>query len=868
MRRSRRRLRWNALGVLAACLMALSVLAGQLAAADSNTAVSRGGDPPRLGESVRAGIAHQAREPRREDAASPDVMAPAAPVAGPVAALPRKHDFRALPPGNRNKEDKQSCDNVRKNLRSLSAQGKKSVTCFEWGTAEKSDTAKLRDTIAPSGNGHVWCEDQPRDITYVTRTSICEHHNLIIMIVNTLTGMVLGSVHGRVKQEINTSASQTQFDDYFYVTVDAVTSIAETGMTMKVESECGPASQCSQGTGPWVGHLPISTGLSLDGMWLRSWTGTTNPEELLIQYHLHVVFPGATSGSTSWGLESRDFTLRCDNIITSFAGCVVPRFTPTFTVSHAYPAAREYIGRVQHSLSSHLGWEGRGSPLHREGDPAVANANRNKVCDSTWVKEDRFGGKPAGDPLAIECDEWPFAATKESGGQIGIGSGKECQQWTIWPGGTGDWKTVDFPAPAYAAPHGTAACARASMPRRDNGGVGGALSSFYQTNRVLNNDPFWVDSGAQYINTPQKTHSPQTCTVRTPAVSAVQPAASPQSTFSNYASSTSSGWTGGDSTYSVKLPDGRLLWLFSDTFLGPLNPNGTRPISAPFVNNSFVMQDGSNLTTITGGSAANPKSIMPPESANHWFWLGGGKITTRGSANYLQVIFHEWHKFGAGVWDFAHKRNVVATFSLSNLTAPISVEPLPSTQKIQWGSGITPSTVSGDGYTYIYGVDDAGYKKKMHIARVKGGDLSSVWEFYDKPSNRWVLSENQAAPILTGVSNEYSVTPWNGQFILFAQNSNEAFSAQTHAFAACDPAGPFLNQTLVYTMPETGPWGSYQDSDVFAYNAHIHPSLTRNGNNFTFSYNVNSMDNRVDPLGAHYRDPSIYKPRWVSFTLN
>ncbi|MFF5608237.1 hypothetical protein ACFY65_17960 [Streptomyces cellulosae] len=37
-------------------------------------------------------------------------------------------------------------------------------------------------------------------------------------------------------------------------------------------------------------------------------------------------------------------------------------------------------------------------------------------------------------------------------------------------------------------------------------------------------------------------------------------------------------WTGGDGTHSVRLPDGRLLWLFSDTFLGRVHrpPNPSR----------------------------------------------------------------------------------------------------------------------------------------------------------------------------------------------------------------------------------------------------------------------------------------------------
>lgn len=33
------------------------------------------------------------------------------------------------------------------------------------------------------------------------------------------------------------------------------------------------------------------------------------------------------------------------------------------------------------------------------------------------------------------------------------------------------------------------------------------------------------------------------------------------------------------------------------------------------------------------------------------------------------------------------------------------------------------------------------------------------------------------------------------------------------------------------------------------------------------SYNVNNFDNSVAGSGAHYRDPTIYRPLFVSFTL-
>src|SRR5207244_1521048 len=55
-----------------------------------------------------------------------------------------------------------------------------------------------------------------------------------------------------------------------------------------------------------------------------------------------------------------------------------------------------------------------------------------------------------------------------------------------------------------------------------------------------------------------------------PAHAATQSAADLQQMFTAYGN-TGEGWTGADGTYSVPLPDGRTAWLFSDTFLGPVN---------------------------------------------------------------------------------------------------------------------------------------------------------------------------------------------------------------------------------------------------------------------------------------------------------
>lgn len=748
-------------------------------------------------------------------------------------------------------------------------QGEVKICVRSGKVAERNKFSRNAAQAAPL----TWCDNGGAQIQ-ITRTSLCAMIPLEIEIIDARDAVV-GSLRGTMGHEFETSVTETRFDETFFFRVDSIDpalhqAIARGELDFAIGSNCTP--NCEDGGGqPWTSRriFPL-VGTAYEGNVSRSWTNAVNNDTFAIKYTISTYYEGELR-TGSWG--GSDFAIRCDDQVGTYAGCVVPTYTPKHVVDAAkFPIAREYYGRAQAELSSHPGWEGQGAPLHREADTQRQKANRAVMCrQSIWNKEDRFGNHAHPHDLSVQCDEFPFAATKESGGRLGIESGEQCKQYTAWPANSADgWQTKPYVIHAYGYKSGSHQCARSSMTKKENEGAGKALGSWVPTQRVLDNDPFWLESGASTFNDdgPVKVLNQKTCGLRAGVVSEVEPKAAPEQTFINYAKSTPDGWTGGDSTYSVKLPDGRTLWLFSDTWIGPINSDGTRPISAPLVNNTFVIQDGSQMTTVHGGTSAEPKAIMPPSEPGHWYWLGDGKITKRDGVNVLQVLFHDWYRYGQGDWDWGYSHSVLATFKLSDLTKPETVQRVPSVSNSQWGAGMISDTESGDGYTYIYGVDESPFKKNMRLARVKGGDLAGRWEFMDPANSRWTLDERRVSNAMTGISNEYSVTPWAGQYMLLSQNSNEAFSNEIYAFFACSPAGPWMNKTLVYRMPETGPWGSYGDGDVYAYNAHVHPSLTRGGANFTFSYNVNSFDSSISPNSAHYRDPSIYKPRFVSFQVN
>ncbi|GAA4466093.1 DUF4185 domain-containing protein [Phytohabitans houttuyneae] len=325
----------------------------------------------------------------------------------------------------------------------------------------------------------------------------------------------------------------------------------------------------------------------------------------------------------------------------------------------------------------------------------------------------------------------------------------------------------------------------------------------------------------------------------------------PLNTLFNTYGNTGAGWTGADSTYSTPLPDGRRLWMYSDTFLGPVNPDLSRPLDTPFLRNSMIVQDGQRLTTVHGGTAAEPTTLLAPASGDNWYWIGAG-IAVGGVLNQTVV---EFGRTGTGPWDFAWMGTHLARMSVGRLNRVIDIRPLPSGAEVTWAAWLQPV----GRHVYVYGVEDRGVSKYLHVARVAGRDLRGRWEFWT--GSGWSTVETDSARVMEGVSNEHSVTPWRGRWLLVTQDTTELFSAKIVAYVGDSPTGPFTGKTLLYTTPETGATGTYGNANVYTYNPHVHPELSTD-RRLLVSYNVNSFDS--DDL---YEDVTIYRGRFVDVTL-
>jgi hypothetical protein len=310
----------------------------------------------------------------------------------------------------------------------------------------------------------------------------------------------------------------------------------------------------------------------------------------------------------------------------------------------------------------------------------------------------------------------------------------------------------------------------------------------------------------------------------------------PDQGYDNFFQRDGPGWTGGDGTYSVGLPDGRIAWSFGDSYIGAVSPDGTLPTTTPMVNNSMLIQSGASGSTLVSSGSGRPQSFVSTGESDSWYWPAASTVV----GNKLYQFLLKTRRSGSGLWDFSYAGGYVASFSLPGMSLE-SVTSISASDTVQWGMWV----LDDGGYTYIYGVEDRGWDKYVHIARVAAGDVVGQWSYYT--GSGWSANPSDSARVFNGVSNQFSVVKVAGAYRLITQ---KPLGSDIVSYRSDSPVGPFSDKTLLYTTPS---WGS----DTFTYNALAHPELSGAGG-LLISFNVISNNG-----SEAYSNPEIYRPRFV-----
>lgn len=339
----------------------------------------------------------------------------------------------------------------------------------------------------------------------------------------------------------------------------------------------------------------------------------------------------------------------------------------------------------------------------------------------------------------------------------------------------------------------------------------------------------------------------------------------PAATFDQLVMQNGPGWTGADSTYSLLLPNGQNLWMWSDSYIGTVNPDTRLRSSSLFqAHNSLTVWDQAANTWTTVGYPASSTSYFKPKSSKDWFWVGDGIVIQPSPGVYqIKQVLLEWTGF------FKFLGNSVATLSWPSLSVKsIQAISLPNTS-IEWGAQIFQDS---DGYYYLYGIKDPGTANKLpYLARFRSITQitqPSKWTYWKTSTNSWVSTQSDAEPLtgIPAITGEYSVSKLStsaGSFYLMvgADTQNPPYPNWKYitTYYSCTPQGPWTNRTVVYTTPETGKPGC-KYGNLLIYNPHAHPEFNANGQ-VLISYNVN------DTVSSDLVCANDYIPRFIQVAI-
>ena len=262
-------------------------------------------------------------------------------------------------------------------------------------------------------------------------------------------------------------------------------------------------------------------------------------------------------------------------------------------------------------------------------------------------------------------------------------------------------------------------------------------------------------------------------------------------------------WSGGDGAASLRLPDGRMLWLFGDTFTGSVRSDGSRGSDSRMVHNSLVVTSGSCASVLLTATDALPGR------AGTWVWPTAGVVSARGApghASSVTVFAQRVRRTGNGAFDFERVGTAVATLTVpwSGVPTVGPVRDLPRNRTL-WGAALLPDGAT----TWIYGTravhEPWVLGRDLLLARAPTARLSDVMSWTYRTRTGWAPDADDAVvvrPARDGVSTVPSAVRLGATFVLVTK-AQEFLDATVVALTSTRPWGPWT-ETALFHAPGSG----------------------------------------------------------------
>ncbi|MGW9433949.1 NucA/NucB deoxyribonuclease domain-containing protein [Streptomyces decoyicus] len=273
----------------------------------------------------------------------------------------------------------------------------------------------------------------------ITRTGMCLDINARVNLLR--NGRPVGHATFEVKHSMNLKTNKLKWGESFTIGKARLNNASGIRVSVSVGAGKGVKTDVNFRQGSTLGPAHKGT------VKYKASVGKHKALTKAASYRFKFLKPGYTPAAFSY--KSAKF--RCDDTFWSREnpnrrvkkpGCIIPSYAPTFSLSHTDTKVKESARHIADAQSAIAGHPGASTPLHRITNESTIDKHRRDMC--------RHVHTPAGK----DCDEYPFAATKEGGN-----------------------------------PHRGSTRA---ITAGDNRSAGARLGGFYKVQRVLNGDAYYV----------------------------------------------------------------------------------------------------------------------------------------------------------------------------------------------------------------------------------------------------------------------------------------------------------------------------------------------------------------------------------------
>lgn len=294
-------------------------------------------------------------------------------------------------------------------------------------------------------------------------------------------------------------------------------------------------------------------------------------------------------------------------------------------------------------------------------------------------------------------------------------------------------------------------------------------------------------------------------------------------------------WIAGELSSSVRLRDGRMLWLFGRSYLDSLDANNGIPCGGTKIANCLLVQDSQNpdsfTTHLNPGTGQPNRAYFQPVPGISYFVPGHGY---QHHADTATVFLSGYGVDSVFLGTYAARMGIV-TMTVLDISRAIRTD-----STIDFGTAVIADTSADQ--LYVYGSrEDNTNNFFPYLSRRKLSDTAATWEF--ATLNGWDTLIANARPISQfPVSARYSVISLQGHHYLITQNPEPGtvqcrLQRNVLAYKSDALKGPFVVSSYLATSQDT-----IADFPVFAFNAYAHPDQHALGlsrcDSLLVSYNV------------------------------